>query len=63
MQIGDIEVMLKQEMADAAVQAVAQPLPGEFGYGRSVGMYAGLFRALQLILEKQAEEEKARNNI
>lgn len=63
MQIGDIEAMLKQEMTSVAVQAVAQPLPGEYNHGRSVGIYAGLFRALELILEKQAEDERAKNNL
>lgn len=62
MQLADIEILLKQEMTSVAVQAVAQPLPGEYNYGRAVGIYAGLFKALQLILDKQAEDEKARNN-
>lgn len=49
---------LKKEQMEWAISAVRQPNSHDaFAYGRVVGMYAGLERALEIILSTTKEED------
>jgi hypothetical protein len=49
---------LKKEQIEWAVSAVRQPNSHDaFAYGRVVGVYAGLERALEIILSTLKEDE------
>ena len=41
-----------------AHEALQQPQPGEFNYGRAVGLYAGLELAKRVLLDTVAEAER-----
>ena len=63
MRIEDVITLLKNEQAAVAVQALEKPSADLFAYGRAVGMYAGLDRAMALILGKIDEQERRDNNL
>lgn len=63
MRIEDIVTLLKNEQAAIAVEAMKTPIGDVFAYGRAVGMYAGLDRAMALILGKIDEQERRDNNL
>lgn len=60
--IAEIEVLLKKEMSATAEEALTQARPGDFHYGRAVGMYAGLSKAMALIAEEHTRKEREKNN-
>lgn len=49
---------LDHEMAKVAHEALQQPQPGEFNYGKAVGMYAGLELAKRTLIDLVAEKER-----
>jgi hypothetical protein len=40
-----------------------QPLPGEFNYGKAVGMYAGLELAKRVLVDTVAEKDRREFNL
>lgn len=54
---------LEQEQASLAQQTLQQPGPGEFNYGKAVGMYAGLERAKRVLLDLVTERDKRDFNL
>lgn len=54
---------LEAEQATLARQTLEQPQPGDFNYGRAVGMYAGLDVAKRVLVELVAEKEKRDFNL
>lgn len=63
MRVEDVLTLLKNEQAAIAVQAVEKPSADLFAYGRAVGMYAGLEKAMALILGKIDEQERRDNTL
>lgn len=56
--IDDVLIRLKTEQQELAASALRGPTARDaFEYGRMVGMYAGLERALELVLETIDEGE------
>lgn len=49
---------LEAEQATLARQTLEQPIPGDFNYGKAVGMYAGLELAKRALIDLVAEKEK-----
>ena len=49
---------LEMEQAKLAHEALQHPQPGDFNYGRAVGMYAGLEMAKRTLLDLVAEKER-----
>lgn len=49
---------LEREQAKLAHEALQQAQPGEFNYGRAVGIYAGLELAKRVILDAVDEKER-----
>lgn len=49
---------LETERARVAHEALQQPQPGDFGYGKAVGMYAGLELAKRVLLDLIDEKER-----
>lgn len=54
---------LEAEQASLAAQTLKQPLPGDFHYGRAVGMYAGLELAKQVLVDLVAERDRRDFNL
>lgn len=54
---------LEVEQAALARQALEQPLPGDFNYGKAVGMYAGLEMAKRVLIDLVAEKDKRDFNL
>lgn len=54
---------LEAEQATLARQTLEQPQPGDFNYGRAVGMYAGIDVAKRVLVELVAEKEKRDFNL
>lgn len=54
---------LEAEQVTLARQSLEQPQPGDFNYGKAVGMYAGLELAKRSLIEMVAEKEKQDFNL
>ena len=54
---------LEAEQATLARQTMEQPLPGEFNYGKAVGMYAGLELAMRVLIDLVAEKDRRDFNL
>lgn len=54
---------LDAEQATLARQSLEQPLPGEFNYGKAVGMYAGLEVAKRILIDTVAEKDRREFNL
>jgi hypothetical protein len=54
---------LEAEQAMLAAQTLSQPLPGEFNYGKAVGMYAGLELAKRVLIDLVAERDRKDFNL
>ena len=46
------------EQSKLAHEALQHPQPGDFNYGKAVGMYAGLEMAKRALLDLVAEKER-----
>lgn len=49
---------LEREMAKVAHETLQSPVPGDFNYGRAVGVYAGLEMAKRALLDLVAEKDR-----
>lgn len=49
---------LDVEQSKLAHEALQHPQPGDFNYGKAVGMYAGLEMAKRALLDLVAEKER-----
>lgn len=49
---------LEAEQAKLAHEALQHPQPGEFNYGRAVGLYAGIEMAKRILIDTVAEKER-----
>ena len=49
---------LDHEQAKLAHEALQHPQPGEFNYGRAVGLYAGIEMAKRILIDTVAEKER-----
>lgn len=58
MRIETLLQRLEMEQAKLAHEALQQPQPGEFNYGKAVGMYAGLEMAKRALIDLVAERER-----
>lgn len=58
MRIETLLQRLEAEQASLARQSLEQPVPGEFNYGKAVGMYAGLEVAKRVLIDLVAETER-----
>lgn len=54
---------LEQEQAVLAHQSLQQPQPGDFNYGKAVGMYAGLELAKRVLIDLVAEKDRREFNL
>lgn len=54
---------LEQEQATLAHQSLQQPIPGDFHYGKAVGMYAGLEVAKRVLIDLVAEKDRRDFNL
>ena len=54
---------LEQEQATLAHQLLQQPIPGDFHYGKAVGMYAGLELAKRVLIDLVAEKDRRDFNL
>ena len=54
---------LEQEQASLAHQSLQQPIPGDFHYGKAVGMYAGLEVAKRVLIDLVAEKDRRDFNL
>lgn len=54
---------LEAEQASLARQTLEQPVPGEFSYGKAVGMYAGLEIAKRALVDLVAERDRKDFNL
>ena len=54
---------LEQEQATLAHQSLQQPIPGDFHYGKAVGMYAGLELAKRVLIDLVAEKDRRDFNL
>ncbi len=54
---------LEQEQAMLAHQSLQQPIPGDFHYGKAVGMYAGLEVAKRVLIDLVAEKDRRDFNL
>ena len=50
---------LEAEQAKLAHEALQHPQPGEFNYGRAVGLYAGLDVAKRVLMDMVADKERS----
>lgn len=50
---------LDHEQAKLAHEALQHPQPGEFNYGRAVGLYAGLDLAKRVLMDMVADKERS----
>ena len=58
MKIDTLLQRLEMEQAKLAHDALQHPQPGEFNYGRAVGLYAGLEMAKRVLIDTVAEKER-----
>lgn len=58
MKIETLLQRLEAEQAKLAHDALQHPQPGEFNYGRAVGLYAGLEMAKRVLIDTVAEKER-----
>lgn len=63
MRIETLLQRLEAEQAKLAHQSMEQPLPGEFNYGKAVGMYAGLELAKRVLVDTVAEKDRREFNL
>ena len=64
MNLAHIMAALETKMAEVAKSAVERPVEGDvFSYGRTVGMYAGLQAAKQIIDEMLRDELKRNGDL
>lgn len=54
---------LEAEQAELARQTLEQPIPGDFNYGKAVGMYAGLEVAKRALIDLVAEKDRREFNL
>lgn len=54
---------LEQEQATLARQSLETPQPGDFNYGKAVGMYAGLELAKRVLIDLVAEKDRREFNL
>ena len=54
---------LEAEQAKLAMETLQRPVPGEFNYGKAVGMYAGLEMAKQCLIDLVAERDRRDLNL
>jgi hypothetical protein len=54
---------LEAEQATLARQTLEQPIPGDFNYGKAVGMYAGLELAKRALIDLVAEKDRREFNL
>lgn len=58
MKIAMLLQRLDQEQAKLAHEALQQPQPDLFNYGKAVGLYAGLEQAKRVLLDLVDEKER-----
>lgn len=63
MRLENLLQRLEAEQATLARQALEQPQPGEFNYGKAVGVYAGLEVAKRVLIDMVAEKDKRDFNL
>lgn len=63
MRIENLLQRLKEEQALLARQTLEQPVPGDFNYGKAVGMYAGLEIAQRVLLDAFDEKDRRDFNL
>jgi hypothetical protein len=54
---------LEAEQVTLAQQSLEQPIPGDFNYGKAVGMYAGLEMAKRVLIDMVAEKDRRDFNL
>lgn len=54
---------LEAEQSSLARQSLEQPIPGDFNYGKAVGMYAGLEVAKRVLIDLVAEQDRRTFNL
>lgn len=54
---------LEAEQAKLAQQTLEQPVPGEFNYGKAVGIYAGLEVAKRVLTDMVSEKDRQDFNL
>lgn len=54
---------LEAEQATLARQTLEKPIPGDFNYGKAVGMYAGLELAKRALIDMVAEKDRREFNL
>ena len=54
---------LEEEQATLARQTLEKPIPGDFNYGKAVGMYAGLELAQRVLIDLVAEKDRRDFNL
>lgn len=54
---------LEAEQFTLAQETLRQPQPGEFNYGKAVGMYAGLEMAKRVLIDLVAERDRKDFNL
>ena len=63
MRLENLLQRLEQEQATLAHQSLQQPIPGDFHYGKAVGMYAGLEVAKRVLIDLVAEKDRRDFNL
>ncbi len=63
MRLENLLQRLEQEQATLAHQSLQQPIPGDFHYGKAVGMYAGLEMAKRVLIDLVAEKDRRDFNL
>jgi hypothetical protein len=58
-----VEIKIEEEMAKLARAAMEQPSSDLFTHGKSVGVYQGLKRALQIVLDTRKDAEDKQNEL
>lgn len=59
MKLETILQRLDLEQAKLAHEALQHPQPGDFNYGRAVGLYAGLDVAKRVLMDMVADKERS----
>ena len=59
MKLETILQRLDLEQAKLAHEALQHPQPGDFNYGRAVGLYAGLDVAKRVLMDMGADKERS----
>jgi hypothetical protein len=63
MRLENLLQRLEQEQTVLAHQSLQQPIPGDFNYGKAVGMYAGLELAKRVLIDLVAEKDRRELNL